>query len=196
MKKYTIKSILILAIGCMLHSCLDLDPKDQIADGNYWQTATDFKLFSNQFYGWTRDFKNSVYDAPHSDKRSDLIMDKGSKNVFANGTNSIPASDGNYTDAYNRIRRTNILLQKAESFANQSDIAQYIGEAKFFRAYCYFDLLQLFGNVIVVTTPIDVTAPEMQAARNDRSEVADLIIQDLKMPPNYFPSLPQWKKDV
>lgn len=48
MKKYTIKSILILAIGCMLHSCLDLDPKDQIADGNYWQTATDFKLFSNQ----------------------------------------------------------------------------------------------------------------------------------------------------
>lgn len=180
MKKYTIKSILILAIGCMLHSCLDLDPKDQIADGNYWQTATDFKLFSNQFYGWTRDFKNSVYDAPHSDKRSDLIMDKGSKNVFANGTNSIPASDGNYTDAYNRIRRTNILLQKAESFANQSDIAQYIGEAKFFRAYCYFDLLQLFGNVIVVTTPIDVTAPEMQAARNDRSEVADLIIQDLK----------------
>ena len=78
MKKYTIKSILILAIGCMLHSCLDLDPKDQIADGNYWQTATDFKLFSNQFYGWTRDFKNSVYDAPHSDKRSDLIMDKGS----------------------------------------------------------------------------------------------------------------------
>ena len=89
MKKYTIKSILILAIGCMLHSCLDLDPKDQIADGNYWQTATDFKLFSNQFYGWTRDFKNSVYDAPHSDKRSDLIMDKGSKNVFANGTNRI-----------------------------------------------------------------------------------------------------------
>ena len=82
MKKYTIKSILILAIGCMLHSCLDLDPKDQIADGNYWQTATDFKLFSNQFYGWTRDFKNSVYDAPHSDKRSDLIMDKGSKNVL------------------------------------------------------------------------------------------------------------------
>ena len=51
---------------------------------------------------------------------------------------------------------------------------------RFFRAYCYFDLLQLFGNVIVVTTPIDVTAPEMQAARNDRSEVADLIIQDLK----------------
>lgn len=134
--------------------------------------------------------------APHSDKRSDLIMDKGSKNVFANGTNSIPASDGNYTDAYNRIRRTNILLQKAESFANQSDIAQYIGEAKFFRAYCYFDLLQLFGNVIVVTTPIDVTAPEMQAARNDRSEVADLIIQDLKDAAELLPVTSTVEKDV
>ncbi len=30
---------------------LDLDPKDQIADGNYWQEASDFKLFANQFYG-------------------------------------------------------------------------------------------------------------------------------------------------
>ena len=67
MKKYTIKSILILAIGCMLHSCLDLDPKDQIADGNYWQTATDFKLFSNQFYGWTRDFEKTASTmSPHS----------------------------------------------------------------------------------------------------------------------------------
>ena len=178
--KYTLKAFLILALGCLTYSCLDLDPKDQIADGNYWGEASDFKLFANQFYGWTRDFSNSVYDAPHSDKRSDLIMDKGGTNVYSNGTNSIPAGDNNYTDNYNRIRRTNILLQKAETYSNQSDIAQYIGEAKFFRAYCYFELLQLYGDVIITKTPLDVTAPEMNAARNDRGEVADLMIQDLK----------------
>lgn len=178
--KYTLKAILIMALGCLTYSCLDLDPKDQIADGNYWSNASDYKLFANQFYGWTRDFSNSVYDAPHSDKRSDLIMDKSGTNVYSNGTNSIPAGDKNYTDNYNRIRRTNILLQKAESFGNQSDIAQYMGEAKFFRAYCYFELLQLYGDVIITKKPLDVTDPEMKAARNDRGEVVDFMIQDLK----------------
>lgn len=80
--KYTLKAILILILGCLTHSCLDLDPKDQIADGNYWNSVTDYKLFANQFYSWTRDFSNSVYDAPHSDKRSDLIVDKGGTNVY------------------------------------------------------------------------------------------------------------------
>ena len=178
--KYTLKAILVMALGCLTYSCLDLDPKDQIADGNYWQEASDFKLFANQFYGWTRDFSNSVYDAPHSDKRSDLILDKSGTNVYSNGTNSIPTGDNNYTDHYNRIRRTNILLQKAESYGNQSDIEQYIGEAKFFRAYCYFELLQLYGDVIITKKPLDVTDPEMKVARNDRSEVVDFMIQDLK----------------
>ena len=178
--KYTLKAILVMALGCLTNSCLDLDPKDQIADGNYWQEASDFKLFANQFYGWTRDFSNSVYDAPHSDKRSDLILDKSGTNVYSNGTNSIPTGDNNYTDNYNRIRRTNILLQKAESYGNQSDIEQYIGEAKFFRAYCYFELLQLYGDVIITKKPLDVTDPEMKVARNDRSEVVDFMIQDLK----------------
>ena len=178
--KYTLKAILVMALGCLTYSCLDLDPKDQIADGNYWQEASDFKLFANQFYGWTRDFSNSVYDAPHSDKRSDLILDKSGTNVYSNGTNSIPTGDNNYTDNYNRIRRTNILLQKAESYGNQSDIEQYLGEAKFFRAYCYFELLQLYGDVIITKKPLDVTDPEMKVARNDRSEVVDFMIQDLK----------------
>ena len=160
--KYTLKAILILILGCLTHSCLDLDPKAQIADGNYWNSVTDYKLFANQFYSWTRDFSNSVYDAPHSDKRSDLIVDKGGTNVYSNGTNSIPASDNNYTDNYNRIRRANILLQKAETYDNPTDIAQYVGEAKFFRAYCYFELLQLYGDAIITKTPLDVTDPELK----------------------------------
>ncbi len=188
MKKYTLNAILILLVGCLFQSCLDLEPKDLVADGNYWQTPTDFKLFANQFYGWTRDFGNSVYDAPHSDKRSDLIMDKGGVNVYSNGTNTIPAKDNNYTDAYNRIRRTNILLEKAESYPVREDIRQFIGEAQFFRAYCYFELLQLYGDAIIIKKPLDTTSPELQVARNDRGEVADFIIQDLTDAAGLLPS--------
>ena len=35
-----------------------------------------------------------------------------------------------------------------------------MGEAKFFRAYCYFELLQLYGDAIITKTPLDVTDPE------------------------------------
>ena len=74
MKRYTIKYLAAGILALSLHSCLDLDPQDQLGDGNMWQTAQDFEQFSNKFYGWTRDFSSSVYDAPHSDKRSDLIL--------------------------------------------------------------------------------------------------------------------------
>lgn len=175
----TIKSILLLSVVVTLPSCLDLDPLDQMADSNLWKTPNDYKIYANQFYEWTRDFSTAVYDAPHSDTRSDL-MTYSNYNEYSKGTNTIPTSDGNYTGAYTKIRYANILLQNAESYGSPSDIARYVAEAKFFRAYMYFDLLQLFGDVIIVTTPLDVNASEMNTKRNDRSEVADLIIRDLQ----------------
>lgn len=183
-----IKAILLLSsVVVMLPSCLDLEPLDQVADTNLWQTPNDYKLYANQFYEWTRDFSSAVYDGPHSDTRSDL-MTSSNFNVYSKGTNSIPVSDGNYTGAYTKIRYANILLQNAESYSIPADIARYVAEAKFFRAYQYFELLQLFGDAVIVTKPIDITAPEMNTKRNDRSEVADLIIQDLK---DAIPDLPK-----
>lgn len=159
-------------------SCLDLEPKTQLADTNYWQTPDHFKLFATQFYGWSADFRQ-LDDSPHSDIRSDLRT-AITFDVYSNGTNSIPSSDKTYTDNYNRIRQTNMLLQQAESYAAPSDIATFVGEAHFFRAYCYFDLLQVYGDVIITRTQLDIDSPEMQMSRNSRSEVVDFIIEDLE----------------
>ena len=159
------------------HSCLDLEPQDQLGGKNMWTSVNDYKQFANTFYSWTRDFSSVVYDGTHSDKRSDLITYQ-SYNEFSRGINSIPSSDANYTDNYKHIRRTNLLLQNAEAYAKPEDIKQYIGEAYFFRAYSYFDLLQLYGDVIITKKPLDITDPEMKVKRNDRSEVVDLIIDD------------------
>ena len=161
-----IKAILLLSVVITLPSCLDLDPKAQLADANLWQTPNDYKLYANQFYEWPRDFAAALFDGPHSDTRSDLIT-SSDYNEYSKGVNTIPVSDGNYTGAYTKIRYANILLQNAENYANLNDIARYVAEAKFFRAYEYFDLLQLFGDAIIVTKPVDIDAAEMNAARND-----------------------------
>ena len=44
-------------------------------------------------------------------------------------------------------------------------IAVPVAEAKFFRAYCYFELMQLYGNVILLTEPVDIDSPKMNAVR-------------------------------
>ena len=151
MKLY--KNLLLAFTICLgTSSCLDLDSQDQLADGNMWKTADDFKYFANNFYGWTRDFSTIISDGPHSDWRSDL-MTSSSINQFSHGNNSIPTSDGNYTGAYSNIRRCNILLQKAQEYSGSQSIAQYISEAKFFRAYNYFELLQLYGDAIITDKP-------------------------------------------
>lgn len=176
MKKITY----ILGLFSMLtfQSCLDMEPKTQLADTNYWQTPDHFKLFATQFYGWTVDFKQ-LDDGPHSDVRSDLRTGI-TLDVYSNGTNSIPSSDKTYTNNYNRIRQVNTLLQQAEGYAAPADIETSVGEAHFFRAYCYFDLLQVYGDVIITRTPLDIDSPEMQMARNSRDEVVDFILEDLE----------------
>lgn len=176
-----IKNIIAAAfIGLCLQSCLDLDPQDQLGGDKMWVSASDYKNFANNFYGWLPNFSTIYNDgSAHSDSRSDLLT-YTSVNIYSKGTNSIPASDGNYTGAYNHIRRCNLLLQAAPSFANQEAISQYVGEAYFFRAFTYFELLQLYGDAIIVTEPLDINSPELRQPRNDRSEVADLIVADLR----------------
>ena len=177
MKRYIVKFFGLLTF-CALTSCLDFEPESQLGDTSLWKSANDFKLFANQFYGWTRDFNVGVNDSPHSDLRSDILTTSGGNSISA-GNLQIPASDGNYTGAYDRIRNCNLLLQKAESYGGR-DIAQYVAEAKFFRAYIYFELVQLYGDVILTLKPLELNSPELKISRTDRSKVIDQIVKDLQ----------------
>ena len=69
MKKLKLHIILGLAAALAFPSCLDFDPKTQLADTNYWSTPDQFKLFATQFYGWPLDFRR-LDSSPHSDGRS------------------------------------------------------------------------------------------------------------------------------
>ncbi len=160
-------------------SCLDLEPKASLGDNLVWNKADNFQLFANQFYAWPHDFSTAVSDNPHSDYRGDLIC-TSTVNVYAQGTNTIPTSDGNYTGAYTHIYYTNLLLKNAESFGDQSAIATPVGEAKFFRAVNYFELVQLYGDVIILTEPIDLNSEKLSAERDDRGDVIDFVIKDLQ----------------
>lgn len=185
MKRF-FKYIAVAILSSGISSCLDFDPKEQLADGNLWGKPGDFEAAANLFYEWTPGFGLAFNDYIHSDQRSDLIMDKSAKNVYSNGTNTVPASDGDYTNGYKHIYRCNLLLKHSENYSNPDEIRQSVGEAYFFRAWSYFQLVQKYGDVIIVKTPIDVNDPAMNAKRDSRSDVVDFIVDDLNKAAEYL----------
>lgn len=183
MKKFNINKSLVflLALSMLQFGCkkaLDLDPQDQLYLPIYWKSASDFKTFANGLYGALRTFNSNNFDGIHSDLRSDLITTL-SRNSFSNGNNGLTTTDGTYTGAFSRIRSSNELIYRASLYSNPAELTQFVAEAKFFRAYNYFELLQDFGDVTIIDHPIDTDSPELKAARNTRTEVADFILKDL-----------------
>ncbi len=183
MKRKTI--LTLLATALLTTSCestfLDLEPLDQETDVVYFQKASDFKAYSTSFYnsqllGW-----NSIYRSAYCyfDGASDLSCYFSYDSDLAHGTISVPTSDVRWSNPYKFIRTCNILLERSQSYSNQSEISEYIGEAYFFRAYSMFWLLKTFGGVPIVTTVLDTDSPELYGARNSRYEVTDQILSDL-----------------
>ena len=192
--KRIINILSIAAAALFASACMDLSPKAQLSDTQVWSQATNFSLFANQFYGWTRDFQGSDYmcswtDGVHSDTRSDLVATPN-LNVYSAGSNSIPSTDGNYGTLYKRIYYTNLLLKNAEEFEPKADIAIPMGEAFFFRAYFYFELVQIYGDVIYTDTPLDMDSEKLYGKRNDRLEVIRHCVDDLKKAVELLPEMP------
>ncbi len=84
-----------------------------------------------------------------------------------------------YASTYNTIFRANLVL---DNLVNASDAsrATFEGEAKFARAYSYFNLVRLFGDVPLVQGVIGPLDKETSFVRVASSSVYELIVSDLQ----------------
>lgn len=183
----------ILSCGLLFSACMDFEPEDKMGDNQVWNSQDNFQLFANQFYGWLRDIQASNYqsglsDGVHSDFRSDLIC-TSNENIYSMGAFTKPATDGNYSTLYKRIYYTNLLIQHAAEFG-KSRVGAPLGEAYFFRAYLHFELVQIYGDVILLTKPLDIDSEELTASRDSRTIVIDQILADLDSAAVYLPDMP------
>lgn len=187
----TILSGLLLGLSSCADTFLDLEPQDKRTNVVYFKKPADFKEYATGFYnqllGWRTPYgKYSIYE--FMDSSSDLAANFVTSSDVGRGTISISSSDERWDQCYTYIRTVNILFEKAKDYpGSQSEIAPYLAEAYFFRAYNYFTLLKAFGGVPVVTSVMDTDSPELRSPRNSRYEVVDLILSDLT---NAIASLP------
>lgn len=166
---FTFAFIVILS-GCQKD--LDLIPKDQIADETFWQTAAQFKLAANDFY-------YKLQDAPnYADLNSDIAFGSGS-NAVSNGSYLAQANDAVWDTAFVGLRGTNYLLEKARRYTGDDDISRWVGEAYFFRAYFYWNLVKKFGGVPLITKVLSIDSDELYTPRSTQQEVIGFITANL-----------------
>ena len=173
MKKYIYVSSLFLLT--VFSACeLDRLPTDSLVDENYWKTEKDYELACNGLYVQLPTYSTR-------DEYSDICYG-GVPNEISSGT-YLPSNDfGPWDEAYKKIAVANKIITFTQENPNSLDeniVRRYEGEARFFRALQYYDLLRSYGGVPIVDKLLDVGSEELYAPRNTRLEVVDFILKDL-----------------
>jgi len=87
-------------------------------------------------------------------------------------------SEDYYQSMFEIISRANNVLNYV-SVADADNVSSYAAEAKFLRAYAYFNLVRLYGPVPLVTSSVGPDDKELLYTRKSETEVYTQIISDL-----------------
>jgi hypothetical protein len=93
-----------------------------------------------------------------------------------------------YSSIYLSLVNINTTLAKLPEATFDATLkAQYEGELRFIRAYYYFLLVQYFGDVIIITEPLQTPAEAYAFERQPVDNVYELIRSDLDFAVNALP---------
>ncbi|MBD0259341.1 MAG: RagB/SusD family nutrient uptake outer membrane protein [Cytophagales bacterium] len=174
--KLLIKTTLLSAALLVGAAACDVNrvPETNITDDTFWRTESDLKTACNYLYTFVPGFSNE-------DNLSDDAFGLAANGV-SDGSRLPPATSADYEAPYALIRSANNIVEKGTRAAptiGANIVDRYLAEAYFFRAWGYFSLLQRYGNVPLILTPLTETSPELYAPASDRSEILKQVYQDL-----------------
>lgn len=197
---YTLSTALILLVcivlvsGCgeMTNEDLTRLPKDQISNDQYWSSANDMKLYVNQFYpSFVKQFAFwhpvMYYADGNSDNMAPITDPIGNIDRIAGLLT--PQADAGWANWYSNIRDVNEFVVNVEenNLLTNPEANRYMGEARFFRAYFYYQLVKNYGPVPWITKPLNTESEELQSPRTPRNQVVDNILADLDFAIEHLP---------
>ncbi|MBB3696010.1 RagB/SusD family nutrient uptake outer membrane protein [Flammeovirga yaeyamensis] len=101
-----------------------------------------------------------------------------------------PHLPGLWNAPYTGIARANGLLETLESFNETDDIKSTKAEVRFLRAYYYFVLMDMFGNVPLVL----VSKHDGDTPASSRPELTQFIIDELEAVKDILPASPAYAR--
>ena len=195
MKKIHILLSSVLCLG--LASCFDMDqePQGELSSSEAFSTTSEITMYLNMFYQGSVPYSgggsvsNSAIKMQSSSMTNGIAFgDVASDNLLPSTLNTrlngaLTLGDAVEMNDYKPIRNVNFLLQNIDRCQDQESDAfkQCLGEAYYFRAAYYYNLLKDYGGVTWIDTPLDPDAGLMQRPRNTRTELANYILADLDL---------------
>lgn len=180
MKKIFITCAAILAFFSSCSSILDKEDLSSISEEQVWVDETLTTAFLNALYVSIPSWDTTVADA------SDEATGGGG---WVDGTTT-PDNMSDTQDSaptwywpYKNIRNCNIFIQNAQNpdlCTIDRDLANRLTyEARFIRAYLYFEMVKRYGGVPLITVPQELT-DDLFVKRTSTKDCFDFIINELK----------------
>lgn len=177
----------------VLSSCnkILVEKPKTVAVENFYNTAQEMESAVNAIYEPLRS-NNMVEQTVILDTQTDWGYGRGSRADYnaMQGFNAanINNAGGRWNMFYLAIRNANLVIQNAPngSSISQEDIDLNLGEAKFLRAFSYFQLVRNWGS-IPLRTEENMTIRDL--AKSSVDDVYSLIVSDLKYAEDNLPEI-------
>ena len=189
-----LKCTLFVALVALVSSCesdyLEPAPTSVISSANYYTTPEQVETAVLNIYDGIQGVFDFGMDENRAlqlefyltEMRSDNTRTKSSEGEAAQfesyaveATNGIVANY--YQSYYNVIYRANVALENIDAAGSMAGKLE--AEAKFLRAYAYFNLVRLFGDIPLIDRVISPADKETAYTRVATTQIYDLIVSDL-----------------
>lgn len=182
-------TIILLAALLSLGSCdfLDKEPTSATSD-TYLKTETEAASFLNgiyailtqqSYYGGNYFYLVGGDDLEHYGGANRAPMNGGL--ICNNATSSDSYVASFWYTLYAGVNRANILLDQIDGIQgmNAANLKRYTAEARFLRAFYYFNLVECWGDVPFYTEPV-LDVKNLQRAVTPRTEIYDFICKEME----------------
>ncbi len=185
----------LLTASC--EKSLNLEPISNNTTEKYFKSTNDFLQGTNAIYNDLRTFPDRLLNL--SETRSDNlyavseggVRDWEGINSFHNTIAANPYVEEGWARNFNGIFRANTLLEQLQKngtvIPDEFLRTRFEAEARFLRAFFYFDLVRLYGKVPLADHTISV--PEsLTTPRSPVADIYQLILSDLRFAAEHLPA--------
>lgn len=174
--------IVIILLAVFSSSCkkdfLDRQPLDQYSETSLWTSANDANAALNGCYSGFEDGTWIFYMATASDDAFSAFPGEG-HNEYGNMVLLTPTNTPNNKWNFNTIQKCNWFLASIDKTPMDDSLKTRMkAEARFLRAYKYFIMSQLYGDVPLVTTNLS-TEESDTVTRTPKAQVVQFILDEL-----------------
>lgn len=180
--------IYILGLSLALASCsdaLDLQPKSDLTEGNFFNKTSDVELALVGCYDGLQEMSLSR-DYVLMEMRSDVSTSNLSEGEFGYidtfVKDIVEAGDvyKYWKACFNALSRTNLVMDNIDIVTEEATRKRIEGEARFMRGLIYFNMVRLWGDLPIITRTVEASETEIFRRQPVADVYSQVIVPDLE----------------